>query len=534
MVVFSTAIGCCSFLLQHRSFKITFAVMDHWCRRPASFANFSVEEWMWLAIPRDDQNEHSRCLVRHPPGGGYRSHVVACSSWEFDLTPYGPNAVSEWNLVCDRAWLLSLVKVVYSTICIVALMVAGTAADHIGRRTVILLTIPAVLIAGVASTRPEGFYFFVAVRSIVSAATSALLPPLFVLLYEVSPTHKFAIYQSLVALACIILIPATLLLAALGRTGWASYQIKLLAPTFPTFFLFCAVDESPAWLMARGFVSDAERVCSRAARINNIRLAHSYEQATLQHPRPWERAEREERNWLCAPRYLVRTIFICYMSVVITFVFFAFVLNETIQTNLRTKLVSIVLSAVVVVSVLLYLPFFGPKRVVVVSGLLLSSASIGLAGTYTPEETLSRDVFFVVMRVSVIVAMAVLFVLILGLYSVTARGTAYGVGMSCLIVGDMIAQTIPSREHFKKLLLAGTALATALSVAAAEYLPEEMEGPAQHRKSFADTRSSALIAAYSMRSMQETLEPLPKGPVKARSSRTPLSSNIKSRKSRSR
>ncbi|XP_077560583.1 solute carrier family 22 member 6-like [Haemaphysalis longicornis] len=213
LVVFSAAIGSCSFLLQHRSFKITFAVMDHWCQRPESFANVSVEEWVWLATPLDDENKHKPCFVRDPPDGGYKSRVVPCSSWEFDMAPYGQNAVSEWNLVCDRAWQLSVVSVVYCAMCITALMVAGIAADHVGRRTVVILTIPVVIISGAASGIPEGFSFFVAVRSIVSAGTCALVPPLFVLLYEVSPTHKFTFYVALVSLACIVMT---------ARGGWDS------------------------------------------------------------------------------------------------------------------------------------------------------------------------------------------------------------------------------------------------------------------------------------------------------------------------
>ncbi|KAH9373016.1 hypothetical protein HPB48_003394 [Haemaphysalis longicornis] len=65
----------------------------------------------------------------------------------------------------------------------IALPVAGVAADKVGRKTVTFLTVPVVLIAGVASSLPKDFHFYVGcghrtVRGDGRACTATLGPPL--------------------------------------------------------------------------------------------------------------------------------------------------------------------------------------------------------------------------------------------------------------------------------------------------------------------------------------------------------------------
>ncbi|KAK8774893.1 hypothetical protein V5799_010574 [Amblyomma americanum] len=115
--------------------------------------------------------------MRDSPDASYAPKVVPCTSWEFDMDKYGNNIVSQWNLVCDRRWLIDVARLVYSATCIISLPVSGVFADRVGRKTVIFITVPVVLVAGVGSSVPNDFQFFVAVRAIVSAATGALLPP---------------------------------------------------------------------------------------------------------------------------------------------------------------------------------------------------------------------------------------------------------------------------------------------------------------------------------------------------------------------
>ncbi|KAL1421478.1 hypothetical protein MTO96_004168 [Rhipicephalus appendiculatus] len=270
MNVFSAAIVVGNYLLHSEIFLLTAGVMDHWCRRPDSFANLSVGEWKQLAIPVDNNGEYSHCTVREPPDGGLEARIMRCSSWEYDYTQYGNNIVSAWNLVCDRLWLIDFARVVYGAASVIPLVAFASFADSIGRRTVLFSTIPVVLISAVASAMPDDLQFFMIVRAVVSASTSVLAPPAMTLVADVSTINKYPAYVVAVSLLSFILMPITMFAADLARTGWVAVQLILMIPTCLLVVLYYTLMESPIWLLATGNVKGAEGVALRAAHMNNV------------------------------------------------------------------------------------------------------------------------------------------------------------------------------------------------------------------------------------------------------------------------
>lgn len=513
LTVFSTAVAACLYVLHYESFKVTAGVMDHWCQRPAAFANFSVDEWKLLAIPLDDHGEPSHCLVRDPPDGGEDSPVVSCSSWEFDSAPFGNNAVSEWKLVCDRSWLHSLVRIAYSLGAMIAVPAAGIAADNVGRKTVTFLAVPVVLIAGVASSLPKDFNFFVAMGTAVSASTGALVPPLWALLYEVSPPHMLVPYAVATTLAVVVTIPVTLFIANLMSGGWTSIQLALMLPTAFLLVLYYTVNESPAWLIARGRIPEAQRVTLRAARLNRVELSRSREELLKVSGQPHQHKVGAQR--FCGATLRRRTILSLYMWVVISFALENFIYNEGVEIGDATIALGLTLSAATIFVGSVYLPRVGVKRTVIFSGILFSSSMTLLAATYTRERTLARDAMVIVVRISGYLTYSAFFLMNAAMYPVTARSTAIGTGLSASRFGDTVAQLIMTPDHLKRLLIAVTAVLMALFVAAAEFLPEELEGAAQELKAVAKDGPKRREGDL-RRSLQTTLAPLPKKPIEAR------------------
>ncbi|XP_065298937.2 solute carrier family 22 member 20-like [Dermacentor albipictus] len=258
-VIMTLSLAAGTFALHSNIFKLTATVMDHWCRRPALFENLSVAEWKELAIPVDERGKHSRCTVRDPPGAGSAARIVRCTSWEFDLSAHGHKIVSQWSLVCDRRWLIAVAWLVHSVACMAPLALAGALGDYIGRRIVVLIALPAMLIAGVASSIPNDFHSFVAVRSIVSAAISALVPPLVALVYEVTPMGKMPVYSVASAALLVVASPVALFVTRFFKAGWAAVQLVLMAPACLLLAIYYTVDESPARLLEASVLGD--RAC---------------------------------------------------------------------------------------------------------------------------------------------------------------------------------------------------------------------------------------------------------------------------------
>ncbi|KAH9372943.1 hypothetical protein HPB48_019260 [Haemaphysalis longicornis] len=517
LTVMSTAVGSCLYVLHYESFKVTAGVMDHWCQRPDAFANLSVDEWKSLAIPLDDHGERSHCLVRDPPDGGENSSVVSCSSWEFDLAPFGNNAVSEWKLVCNRSWLRSFVRIAYALGAMIALPAAGVAADNVGRKTVTFLAVPVVLIAGVASSLPKDFNFFVAVGTAVSAATGALVPALWALLYEVSTPNMLVLYTVATAVAVILMIPATLFIADLISGGWTTIQLLLMVPTAFLLALYYTVDESPAWLIARGRIPEAQRVSLRAARLNRVELSRSREELLKAAGQPNQHKAGAQR--FCGATLRGRMVLSCYMWVVLAFALENFIYNEGVEIGDITIALGLTLSAVTIVAGTFYLPRVGVKRAVILTGILFSSSMTLLAATYTRQRTLARDAMVTVVRVAGYSTYMPFFLMNTAMYPATARSTAIGTALSAARFGDTVAQLIMTPDHLKRVLIAVTAVLMALFVAAAEFLPEELEGAAQELKAVAKNGRKRPQGDL-RRSFQSTLAPLPKKPIEARQDKT--------------
>ncbi|XP_037558314.1 solute carrier family 22 member 23-like, partial [Dermacentor silvarum] len=236
--IIGAVIAVYNYGLHYESFRLTAGVMDHWCRRPDSIRN---------------------------------SAWTSGNSWPYPWTSkYGNNIVSHWNLVCDRRWLIDVARLVYAAASMASLPVVGALADSVGRKAVLFLTIPVVLISGAASAVPNDFQFFVAVRAVVSASTSALVVPMYALIYELAPIEKYPLYIIIIALSALMLSPITLFAAQLVKAGWAALQLILMIPTCLLLLLYYTIDESPSWLLETGNVKEAERIALRAARMNKV------------------------------------------------------------------------------------------------------------------------------------------------------------------------------------------------------------------------------------------------------------------------
>nr|XP_050026840.2 solute carrier family 22 member 7-like [Dermacentor andersoni] len=473
----NVVIAAAAYVLHYESFRMTAGVMDHWCRRPEAFANLSVQQWKELAIPVDKQGVYSRCTVREPPYSSANNRVVPCTSWEFDLSEYGNNAVSEWVLVCDRAWLISLARLVYAAACIFPTPVVSRLADRVGRKVVVFVTIPVVLISGVASSLPNDFQFFVAVRAVVSAATSCTMVPLFATMWEVCPPRKTPIYCIVFILVTMVISDSTVSTAEQLKAGWATVQLVLMVPTFLLVGLYFTVEESPSWLVATGRVGEAERISQRLAKLNGVPTSRCRELFALQtrtHMR--DAAENLKQSDPCNARLRSHSILVFYMWTALSYAQDSYVTNDGIPVRVLVKVIVAVTSLSACVLFTRWVHHYGPKRTVVVSGLGFSASLAALTATPLEEDTLLLDLLVIVMKTTGYITFSNFGVLTMQLYPVTAHCTATAIALICNRVGDTLAQMstvlIGPRWHLGN-GLAFAAVTSALFVIAGEHLPDE-------------------------------------------------------------
>ncbi|KAH8032344.1 hypothetical protein HPB51_024121 [Rhipicephalus microplus] len=519
-IMFGTIVAGATFTLHDESFRLTAGVMDHWCRRPAEFVNLSVSEWKEMAIPLNEDGVHSHCVVRDPPDGGLLSRVVPCKSWEYDLSTYGNNIVSEWDLVCDRRWIVDLARLAYSAACIVSLVVFGVAADHVGRRIIVFVAVPVVLVAGVGGSLPKDLHFFVAVRCVISAAASALLPPLLALMYEVSPMSTIPACTVATWAITIIMVPPTLAAAQAVKGGWAATHLVVMLPTCLLVVLYYTIEESPAWLLVRGRVEEAERIASRAAKMNGLpggRCDLTGAQHYLQ--------EREEKirddfgaTWLlCYKRLRMRTTLVMFCWTALAYCYVSFIFSDEIFVSVVVVVIDMFLTTGAAVLVARCVPRFGFKRLVVSSALVFAVMSTTLSAVYTDEETILRNVLLLLIRMAGNVTLMFFIPLAANCYSVGIHCTSLGAGLAFSRLGDTMAQMVPRIFHGLRAeahLAIASILMTMFAVAT-QFLPTESDW--KRRASLVSARSAVSEATgEELRHMlQDSLVPLPKAPLRS-------------------
>ncbi|XP_065298285.1 solute carrier family 22 member 20-like [Dermacentor albipictus] len=513
LVLFSLSVGCCVYAMHNVSFLMTAVVMDHWCQRPARFLNISVAEWKSLAIPVDENGNYSRCTMRHPPENGSSAVIIACTSWEYDMDAYGNNIVSEWNLVCGRRWLLNLAGFIYAAASAVSLPVSGALADRLGRKIVVFIAVPVVGVAGAASSLPTNFHSFVAVRTLVSASTSALIPPLISLLYEASPKEKMPFYSILPWLFSFLLVRVAFMAAVRIRGGWAVSQLVLMVPTCLLMLLYYTVDDSMEWHLAHGHAKHAKRAALRAARCNGVPWGRCRESfARLLSSRSADTFTKKAGVWdLFSSCFRTRTFLLAYSWAAATCCYSALVFNDGVPVSHAVTATGVVASAVAVGVAALCIPRFGYIRVLSTSGLVFSATSAILTSMYNDQETLTIDVLVVAMRMAGNVAMLFLFSPGIYAYPVTLHSSGIGFGFACSRLGGILYQMaqwhpVGRRAH---VLLTLAAILMALFAVAMVFLPKEANW-----KLKCQTVACASVAALTgddlRRAMRETLLPLPK------------------------
>ncbi|KAK8757044.1 hypothetical protein V5799_000254 [Amblyomma americanum] len=511
-----------TYSLHYESFRITAGVMDHWCRRPDSFANLTVLQWKQLAIPLDERGEFSRCTVREPPDADNATSVVPCTSWEYDLDQFGNNIVSEWNLVCGRRWLIEVARLVYFSTCIVSLLLFGVLADQVGRKTVVFITIPVVLISGVGSTVPNDFQFFVAVRAIVAASTSALVPPMLALFYEITPASRIPVYIIVASLSSVVMPLPLSFFTQPFRAGWVTQQFMLMVPTFLLVLLYYGIDESPAWLLAKGKAKEAERVALRAANLNKASLQLCREMLGQQKLEAQADSKGAyENTGLCSSHLRARIVLLAFMCTAISYAYDTFAINDGVYISGAAAAIGYILSAVACLLVVPCVIRHGFKNIVTASGLAFGTSSAILAITYSQNETMMQNCLVIFMRASGSICFTSFVSQAAGAYPIMthSRGAAWNLAFSR--IGDTLGQTSTAllEGRHTDLRLAVAAALLALFVIGAQGLPYEHDWVLQG-SSTCGPQSSARCGVDVKRAMQDTLVPLPKEPVKRRDTKT--------------
>ncbi|XP_077522955.1 solute carrier family 22 member 12-like [Amblyomma americanum] len=247
--------------------------VDHWCRPAAEYANLTPARWRAISEPLDDQDLPQRCERFMPPLSimARNRSRMPCDGLYYDVSEHGRTIVSDWNLVCDRRWLVSASFVFYMGGAMLGTLAAGRMADKVGRRPAVLVAVFGLLSCGLGVCFANTFTAFSLLRFGVSASACGVQATTYVLLFEVTARPSRALYCCLVT--GVGLAAGPLCVYALGAfsRSWVATQAIIMVPTsLLGVAVIYSTEESPRWLLATWDLKGAERVVLRAASLNRV------------------------------------------------------------------------------------------------------------------------------------------------------------------------------------------------------------------------------------------------------------------------
>ncbi|VEN36260.1 unnamed protein product [Callosobruchus maculatus] len=314
------------------------ATPDHWCYVP-DLAQMEKENARNLSIPLettlDGQLRFSKCNMynisyenasrtfKNFDGIPTNTSTASCKNgWYFD-EDY-KSVVTEWNLVCDRDFLVTLGLVLLGASGLVGNYIFGYIQDGVGRKPAYFIYLLIQCIFGTATAFASNYVMWVIFRIGVGFTVPAILGTPYVMAIElVGPKYR-------VTVTILINIAYSLSLVSLAIIVWAvrDWRWMTLLTTLPFAALFATwwvLPESPRWLLARGRYDEAEKILCKMAKVNgNNSLSKDFLQKHIA-SKPQDADSKAPANQE-QERYGIRHLFrhknLRWKTVIITFLWF--------------------------------------------------------------------------------------------------------------------------------------------------------------------------------------------------------------------
>ncbi|NWX83257.1 S22A3 protein, partial [Nothoprocta pentlandii] len=214
-------------------------------------------------------------LARH--GAGSLPHTACHGDWVYEQ-PHA-SIVSEYNLVCDNAWMLDLTQAILNLGFLAGAFILGYAADRYGRILIYLLSCLGVGICGVIVAFAPNFTVFLIFRFLQGVFGKGTWMTCYVIVMEIvgSDQRIIGIVIQIFFTLGIMILPGI----AYWIPNWQGIQLAISLPNFLFLVYYWAVPESPRWLLTRKKGEKALKIMHDIAKHNGKYLSPHYSEITV-------------------------------------------------------------------------------------------------------------------------------------------------------------------------------------------------------------------------------------------------------------
>ncbi|KAI1294664.1 Organic cation transporter 1 [Halotydeus destructor] len=290
---------------------------DHWCRVD-QLSNLSNSRQVQLISPLISEGVYNKCAMYDVDydqvakmgilGNGSSLPVKPCDNgWTYDTTNYAENAVTYYDLVCDKRAYQGHFLSIITIGTIIGTPILGWLGDTIGRRKLPIIVMVLHIFSSMSPIFSKHMVSFFLLRIINSMGTPTNYEAPYLVTMEIVALNKRALVSMLTSIGWALGLCILPGVVYLSRTWVSLTSISAVCGLF-ALILSCSRlnSESPRWLLSAGRYDEAAALLQEMARVNGkpvpVREELIEALKSVAKPLTADEAEYESRNLFTSPR----------------------------------------------------------------------------------------------------------------------------------------------------------------------------------------------------------------------------------------
>ncbi|CAG9822546.1 unnamed protein product [Phaedon cochleariae] len=366
-----------------------------------------------------------------------------CTNYVYDMSVFKSTIATEWDLVCDKTYLVNFAQTVTMLGILCGNMVFGYLSDRFGRRNPLVLAVVIQAASGLAAALSPWFSLFLVMRFLAALATGGTMVTSFVLIMEILGTEWRTVIGVLYQIPFNL---GHLLLPLIGYyvRDWRYFQAIISAPSLALIVYYWILPESPRWQLATGNKEGAIATMRRAAKANQLPIDKIEQDITLYLEHKESKASPQAKGNILdlvrTPTIRMYTIAIGFNWLVCGLCFFG--VSQYIGQLGGNIFVNVAISAVIQVPSTIFACYatkaWGRKKTLIVAD-VMSGVAILLIAAVPAHTPWAKTLLSSIGMFGLALSFPTVYIYSGELFPTVLRNIGVGASSMCARIGSMVA-----------------------------------------------------------------------------------------------